>query len=96
LNPIIFQKTINELNLDEKYKIEIIENNEGNSNFIKNFKNLDIGDFFKENEGGKKVCFAKKYVEIMNCEKDPDKFFPIWINEIKIFLGYSPIIYKNL
>lgn len=82
LNPIIFQKVINSLNVDEKYRINIIENEDGNSAFIKNFKNLYLEEFFKENEGKNKIIFAKKYVEIMK-EEDSSKFVPNWINKIK-------------
>lgn len=31
--------------------------------FIKNFKNLEIENFFKENDGNNKIVFAQKYIE---------------------------------
>lgn len=71
------------LEVIEKYKIDTIENVEGNSSFIKNFKNLYLEDFFKEKNGENKIIFAKKYIEIMNLEEEPEKFIPNWINEIK-------------
>ncbi len=83
LNPNIFKKVMDSLEVIEKYKIDTIENVEGNSSFIKNFKNLYLEDFFKEKNGENKIIFAKKYIEIMNLEEEPEKFIPNWINEIK-------------
>lgn len=83
LNPLVFQKAIDELEIDIKYKITNIENDTGNTNFIKNFKHLEIEEFFKENNGDNKVLFAKKYIEIMNKESEQEQFIPLWINEIK-------------
>lgn len=83
LNPVIFQKTINELDVEEKYKIKKIERINGNSHFTKNFKNLEIENFFKENKGENKAVFAQKYVKVMNTEEKPNDFLPNWINEIK-------------
>jgi len=87
LNPMIFQKAIDELSINEKYKIITIENGNGNSDFIKNFKNLELENFFKENDGSNKVLFAKKYIETMESEDQPENFIPAWINEIKNYFN---------
>lgn len=83
LNPLIFQKTINALEVDEKYRITTIENESGNTDFIKNFKNLDVENYFEENDGNNKIVFAQKYVEMMVLESDAQQFIPSWIEEIK-------------
>lgn len=83
LNPLIFQKTIEALEVDDKYKITNIENESGNTDFIKNFKNLDIENYFKENDGNNKIVFAQKYVEMMLLKPDAQQFIPSWIYEIK-------------
>lgn len=86
LDPDIFQETINELtNDDDMYQFDIVDNT-GNSSFIKNLKNLEIGNYFKLNEGENKVIFAKKYVEAAKEYKD-DAYTPNWISEIKKFFG---------
>lgn len=48
LNPIIFQKTIDVLDIEKKYKIASIEKDNRNAHFIKNFDNTKIENFFKE------------------------------------------------
>ncbi|WP_333795592.1 TOPRIM nucleotidyl transferase/hydrolase domain-containing protein [Rheinheimera sp.] len=63
LNPLVFRETINELAQDDEFKVTSIENESGNSDFIHNFRNTYIQDFFKINEGANKIIFAKKYVE---------------------------------
>jgi predicted ATP-dependent endonuclease of OLD family len=83
LNSLIFQKTIDALEVDEKYRITTIENELGNTDFIKNFKNLEIENFFKENDGNNKIVFAQKYIEIMLLEPDAHKFIPSWIDVVK-------------
>ncbi len=83
LNPLIFKKTIDALEVDDKYKITNIENESGNTDFIKNFKNLDIENYFKENDGNNKIVFAQKYVEMMVLEADVHQFIPSWIDEIR-------------
>ena len=55
----------------------------GNTDFIKNFKNLEIENFFKENDGNNKIVFAQKYIEIMLLEPDAHKFIPSWIDVVK-------------
>ena len=71
------------MEVDDKYKIMNIENESGNSDFIKNFKNLDIENYFKENDGNNKIVFAQKYVEMMLLKPDAQQFIPSWIYEIK-------------
>ena len=83
LNPIIFKKTIGGLTREDKYEISHIEDPNGNCDFIKNFKNLGIENFFKENSGENKVIFAKKYVENMLLEEKQKEFIPQWVTEIK-------------
>lgn len=85
LNPLIFQKAILELKLKESYQIRTITEDVGNTDFIENFKNLDLRDYFKEEEGNNKIIFAKKYVEVMEKEQDQTKSTPSWIKEIKKF-----------
>lgn len=63
LNPLVFREAINELAQDDKFKVISIENESGNSDFINNFRNTYIQDFFKINEGANKIIFAEKYVE---------------------------------
>lgn len=87
LNPMIFQKAIDELSINEKYKIITIENGNGNSDFIKNFKNLELENLFKDNDGKYKTIFAKKYVEIMLKETENDSLIPEWIKEIKNYFN---------
>lgn len=85
LNPIIFQKTIKAIEEDDKYLVKSIELNTGNTHFTKNFKNLELENYFKLNDGENKILFAQKYVEILSKEKDCSKFIWNWIEEIKKF-----------
>ena len=71
------------MEVDDKYKITNIENESGNADFIKNFKNLDIENYFKENDGNNKIVFAQKYVEMMVTESNSEHFIPSWIDVIK-------------
>ncbi|MCK5040047.1 MAG: AAA family ATPase [Candidatus Aenigmarchaeota archaeon] len=87
LNPVIFKKTIEKLTTENKYHISTIENNNGNTHFIKNFDNTKLENFFKENDGENKILFAKKYIELMKKEDKPKKFIPDWIKEIKEFFN---------
>jgi hypothetical protein len=73
--------------LKEEYKIMHINNSNGNSNFIKNFKNLDIEEYFQENNGNNKIIFANKYVELMFEEENSEDYIPSWIKEIKSFFN---------
>lgn len=83
LNPLVFQETIEKLNVEEKYKITKIVNNKGNTHFIENLKNLDIKHYFTENEGANKIIFAKKYIEIMSNKDEIALYIPEWIKKIK-------------
>ena len=85
LNPEIFQQTISELSSSSDYQVGSIQNKDGNSDFIKNFKNLDLENFFKENSGDNKVVFAKKYIELSQSSTENESKIPIWINEVKAF-----------
>ena len=85
LNPTIFKEVIDSLGLNEEYKISRIENETGNTDFIKNFKNIELEAFFKEDDGGNKVLFAKKYVEAMKKIDKPEDFIPKWVNEVRTF-----------
>lgn len=73
---VIFQKVCLSLSLKEEYKIMHINNSNGNSNFIKNFKNLDIEEYFQENNGNNKIIFANKYVELMFEEENSEDYIP--------------------
>lgn len=85
LNPILFKETIEALDCEEKYQVKAIENELGNTNFIKNFKNLELEGYFRENNGDNKITFAKKYIEVFNSESDQEKYIPNWIKEMKEF-----------
>lgn len=87
LHPEIFQETILLLAEDEKFHISSIENPVGNSDFIKNFKNLEIEDFFKLDKGKNKVIFAKKYIEISQSKDDEESYIPTWIKEVRKYFN---------
>ena len=83
LNPIIFQETMQALAVNEDFKIEKIINENGNTDFIKNFENYKIQDYFKENKGENKLIFARKYIEILKEKENQELFVMPWIKEIK-------------
>lgn len=87
LNPQIFQLVMEELTDHDSYKVRSIENNNGNTDFINNLRNLDIKDYFKENNGDNKIAFAKKYVEICKENKTVTNIISPWIKEIKKFFN---------
>lgn len=87
LNPIIFQKTMENLWVEEKYQVKNIEKEDWNTSFIENFKNLELKRFFNENDWENKIIFAKKYVEIMESIDDKDTCIPERINEIKEYFN---------
>lgn len=87
LNPIIFKETLEILDLEEKFKIKSIINPQGNTSFTKNFRSLDLEDYFKQDQGINKIIFAKKYVEILSLKPNPNNYIPSWINKIKKFLN---------
>ncbi|MGM8225888.1 AAA family ATPase [Cellvibrio sp. ARAG 10.3] len=86
LNPILFKNTIDAISVNPLYKISHVESEAGNTDFIKNFRNLDLDDFFKQNKGENKIVFAREYVE--QCKQNEDKktaLTPGWIAEIRRF-----------
>lgn len=86
LNPIIFKKTLENLGTEEKFLIrkEDVQNKNGNTT-KENLRNFDIYDYFSTED--KKNSFAKKYIEIMDKENNPQEFAPSWIKEIKEFFN---------
>lgn len=87
LNPIVFRETMNSITDNDSYQVHEIQDENWNTSFIKNFRNLDLEEFFKGNSWGNKILFAKKYVEIMMNKEAADSFVPRWINEIKQFFN---------
>ena len=87
LNPIIFLKTIKELDNDDKFLDLVYLKETGNSDFIKNFRNLYLEDYFKEDYGKNKILFAKEYIHFMSKEIHQKKFIPSWINKIKEYFN---------
>ncbi|ELL0558034.1 AAA family ATPase [Vibrio vulnificus] len=87
LHPIIFKEVINSLSNNSNYHVVTVVNENGNSDFIKNFKNVDLEDYFKDNHGDNKVTFANKYVELSNSSDEYRKLVPHWVNEIKSFFN---------
>lgn len=85
LNPIIFKKTLEALQVEEKFLIkeENIQNKTGNTT-KENLRNFDIDSYFTTEDI--KTFFAKKYVEVMGKEENKENFIPVWITEIKKFL----------
>lgn len=83
LNPVLFKKSLEELSDNPDYQITNITNESGNSDFYKNFRNFDLENYFKENEGDNKIFFAKKYVEISKKDDELGELIPDWVNEIK-------------
>ena len=51
------------------------------------FKNLELEDFFKENNGENKILFAKKYIEIMEKQENIEELTPQWISKIKKYFS---------
>lgn len=86
LNPIIFKETIEKLEVKSEYLITTIENNNWNTNFIKNLKNLEIENYFQENEWENKIIFAHKYIEVLESKEKENYNLP-WIEEIKTFFN---------
>lgn len=88
LNPTIFTITLKTMQSSEHLKDITASNINGNTDFIKNFKNLQLEDFFNENDGENKILFAEKYIEAStNYEEDHDDVdvIPGWVKEIKKF-----------
>ncbi len=91
LNPIIFKEALSKLTTEKDYIISNIQNKRGNTSFIRNFKNLELEEYFKKNEGRNKIIFAKKYIEVSLMKGGNPTFIPSWITEIKNFFS-EPII----
>jgi len=87
LHPELFQETILLLSEDDKFHISSIENSKGNSDFIKNFKNLEIEEYFKLDKGQNKVIFAKKYIEVLQSKDDEESYLSTWIKEIRKYFN---------
>ncbi len=87
LNPELFKKTISCLSDNEDYAIKDIVNDTGNSDFILNFKNTNLGSYFKDNDGENKIIFSKKYVELSLEESNCEALFPSWVSEVKEFFS---------
>lgn len=83
LNPIVFKETIQKL-MPDNYNIDI-KNQSGNTSFVKNLRCLELEEYFNENEGGNKITFAKKYIEISKNKFNQEIYIPDWIKEIKVF-----------
>ena len=86
LNPVLFQKTIADITDKKEYLITNISTPSGNSDFIKNFRNVDLENFFKENDGENKILFSKKYVEFAHLDDPEGALEPKWIEEIRKFI----------
>jgi predicted ATP-dependent endonuclease of OLD family len=87
LNPLFFKNTMSAVTSEAKYQISTIEDRLGNSSFHKNFKNLELENYFKENSGDNKVLFAEKYIAMMEDAEDADEYIPNWIHNIKQFFN---------
>ncbi|ATL99369.1 hypothetical protein CK910_13450 [Aeromonas sp. CA23] len=88
LNPIIFSITLKTMQATEDLRDIQAINRNGNTDFIKNLKNLKLEEFFHSNDGENKIIFAEKYIEAStNYEEDFDgaDVTPEWIKEIKQF-----------
>ena len=87
LDPIIFKMTMSAVTSEKKYQINTIEDTNGNTSFHKNFKNLEVEHYFKENSGDNKVTFAEKYIALMKEAEDVNDHIPSWVNTIKQFFN---------
>ena len=83
---MIFKKTMESLNPEQKFLIEEdkIQDKEGNTT-AENLKNFDIADYFKTEDI--KISFSQKYIEVMKTDMESDKLIPTWIKEIKEFFS---------
>jgi len=85
LNPNLFKKSLEALSDNVDYQINNITNDSGNSDFIRNFRNVDLENYFKEDEGNNKILFARKYIEICKQDDPSGDMHPTWVTEIKGF-----------
>ncbi len=86
LNPLIFKKTLDSLNVNEIFLINElnIQNIDGNTS-KENLRSWDIDNYFSSEEI--KNTFADKYVEILSKEQDENKYTPQWVKMIKDFFN---------
>lgn len=87
LNPLIFKCVLDNLNDNQNYAIQKVNNETGNTDFVFNFENYHLSEFFNENDGNNKILFARKYVEMMQQQTYAENFFPAWVAEIKTFFN---------
>lgn len=87
LNPVIFLKVIRELDDEEKFVDMSYVSEKGNTDFLKNFKNFGLEEYFKEDNGKNKILFAKKYIYFMSSEENEAALTPPWIKEIKDYFN---------
>ena len=78
----IFEKTLENLTKNEKYKINVDVNQIRNTDFYKSLKNPELDDYFKDNNGENKINFAKEYVKTLQDNFSED-YIPSWIKAIK-------------
>lgn len=83
LNPLVFKETYDSFNIQDKYGKITIENEKGNTNFVKNLNATKIDEFFKITQN--KIEFCKKYIEFFQNKKNPKDFLPAWVNKIENF-----------
>lgn len=86
LNPIVFKKTLELIDNNPEYIISKIENENGNTSFIKNFENYKLERFFKEKNGDNKIEFAKKYIKVTELEYTESSYSPKIIDQMKELL----------
>ncbi|NQZ06719.1 MAG: AAA family ATPase [Algicola sp.] len=90
LYPTVFIEAMNRLTDSEKDLSQKFVSLVGNTDFIKNFRDLELEAFFKENKGENKVLFAKRYVDVA-AETDEGSndiiTIPPWVGEIKKFFN---------
>jgi len=89
LNIGIFSETLEKLEVNEKYLNKNDNINECQNTSKDSFKNFDLPDYFKENNGENKIIFAKKYISIMKIKNNDEKYMPNWVKEIKLFFNSS-------
>jgi predicted ATP-dependent endonuclease of OLD family len=91
LNAQVFETTMKVLTANDAQWDKNALNERGNSDFINNFRDIDLPNFFKGNNGENKVIFAKKYVEVSeNITEDFEgvDVVPQWIKEIKKYINH--------
>ena len=91
LNPLVFIKTLEELDVDEKFLIPYENIQDTSAGTTKeNLRSFEIDDYFSSESI--KNEFASKYIEIMGIMESEDSSLnltPNWLNEIKEFYNYD-------